>query len=90
MVSRDFLEKRADARVSIPVPAAMPEAGWYPTAYSIRHDERLDAYFVTLESFRRFGASSGSRGQSLAAADGNSGTGEQSAIGDSPEKYRIF
>jgi hypothetical protein len=82
MVSRDFLEKRVNVRVSIPTPAAMTVSGWYPTAYSIRHDERLDAYFVTLESFRRFEASSGSSDQTSASA------GDSSAV--DPSAYRIL
>jgi hypothetical protein len=68
MISRDFLEKRVNVRASIATPAAMPEAGWYPTAYSIRHDDRLDAYVVSLESFRRFDASDGSTKKTAASA----------------------
>jgi hypothetical protein len=83
MASREFLEKRENVSISFPTPAAMPESGWYPTAYSIRHDDKLDAYFVTLGSFRRFEASNGSNKQSAASAGG------ASAVGDS-FAYRIL
>jgi hypothetical protein len=67
MIAKAFLEKHANVRVPIATPAAMPEAGWYPTAYSIRHDDKLDAYFVTLESFKRFDASKASIKKTAAA-----------------------
>jgi hypothetical protein len=69
MATREFLEKHTNVNdVSIPTPAKMPEAGWYPTAYSIRHDDRIDVYYVTLESFRKFEASSGSNAQTSSSA----------------------
>ena len=59
MVTKAFLEKRANVSVPIATPPVIPETGWHPTTYSIFHDDRLDAHTLSLESLKRFNASNG-------------------------------
>lgn len=67
MVTREYLENLAqgegrpfqgsqDTR-RITMPERMPEAGRYPTEYTVRYHDDEDAYTVTLELFRPFEAS---------------------------------
>jgi len=60
MITREFLLSHAGtASDPVAMPAALPDAGWYPTEYAIRRLDSRSGYAVTLESFERFSASSG-------------------------------
>ncbi len=55
MITKAFLEeKNEEVCVPVKMPAALPEAGWYPTEYCIKYLGNQDAYTVTLESFEWF------------------------------------
>jgi hypothetical protein len=49
MVSHAFLSSRPDRCTPLRVPAAYAMAGYYPTAYCVRHDAAAATYRVTLE-----------------------------------------
>jgi hypothetical protein len=51
MVTRAWLLTRTEETIPFPVPAVVPEAGWYPTAYRITYDARRREYRVGILSF---------------------------------------
>ena len=59
MVTKEFLETEPDVTTDINVPAAFPEAGQYPTSYTVQYLRGPDAYVVYLGDFESFGASDG-------------------------------
>ncbi|WP_231186465.1 hypothetical protein [Haladaptatus sp. DYF46] len=57
MITRSFLRGFCtETRKPIKMPPTFPNAGWYPTAYAIRHSSAHDVFSVSLESFRWFGS----------------------------------
>lgn len=55
MITRDYLlQKHEEVCTPYAAPQAMPEAGYYPTEYCIRYDERRDSHQISLESFEYF------------------------------------
>lgn len=60
MITVDELQKdEAEHCVSYPSPEAMPEAGYYPTEYCTRYDNKDDMYYVSLQAFEWFPESDG-------------------------------
>lgn len=60
MITKAFFARQyEEVRTPMKMPAAFPEAGWYPTEYVIRYLGGQDAYTVTLESFEWFPKSNG-------------------------------
>lgn len=57
MITKAFLQTRPDVSVPLKTPQAMPEAGWYPTQYSIRFLPDETTFAITLEDFKWFEAS---------------------------------
>ena len=57
MITQAFLEERPeDVHTPISMPEAFAEEGYYPTEYTIRYLDELDAFLVTLEAFEWFPA----------------------------------
>lgn len=55
MITREhLLAATGEECVPISMPAALPEAGWYPTEYCIRYFPVDDAYTVSLEAWERY------------------------------------
>lgn len=48
---RDVQASEAEVTTSVPLPAAFPEAGYYPTSYTTRYVGSAGAYAITLENF---------------------------------------
>ncbi len=57
MITKAFLETRPDVSVKLKTPETMPEAGWYPTEYSIHYLADQKTYSISLEGFKWFEAS---------------------------------
>lgn len=49
MVTKAFLESRADVTLPIRQPAVYPTPGRYPTRYRVRYDATSDSWLITLE-----------------------------------------
>ncbi|MCB9078870.1 MAG: DUF5602 domain-containing protein [Anaerolineaceae bacterium] len=58
MITKAFLESNPNMCESLKTPEAMPEAGWYPTRYCIKHSQ-AGVYTIALDSFKWFEASNG-------------------------------
>lgn len=48
MITRDYLLAHPDVVTPIPVPAAYPQSGYYPTAYRVTYDAQAKEYRVAL------------------------------------------
>jgi hypothetical protein len=48
---RDVEASGVEVTTPVPLPAAFPEAGYYPTSYTTRYVGSADAYAITLENF---------------------------------------
>jgi hypothetical protein len=55
----ELQKKEAEHCTPYPTPEAMPEAGYYPTEYCTRYDQKDDLYYVSLQAFSWFDASDG-------------------------------
>ena len=53
MITRKFLESRADHVESVPAPERYGAPGWYPTEYHIEYDEEDEVYRVMLQGLRQ-------------------------------------
>jgi hypothetical protein len=55
MVTRDFLESRADVTIPVPVAERYQRPGYYPTQYRVGFDAAANAHVVVLEGLVRHG-----------------------------------
>jgi hypothetical protein len=55
----ELQKKEAEHCTPYPTPEAMPEAGFYPTEYCTRYDDKNDLYYVSLQAFKWFPKSDG-------------------------------
>lgn len=60
MVTQAWLAERSAVEAPIPWPAAVAEAGFYPTTYVVRHDPGEEGFRFSLEGFRWREAGGGS------------------------------
>lgn len=51
MVTRAYLLGRPDVTTPVPVPAIVPESGWYPSAYRVYYDATKREYRVAIVQF---------------------------------------
>ncbi len=60
MITVADLQAKADEHcMDYPTPEAMPEAGYYPTEYCTRYDDKDDLHYISLQAFKWFEASDG-------------------------------
>lgn len=59
MVTQEFFETEPDVTTEMNLPDAFPEAGQYPTTYTVQYLSGPDAYVVYLGDFESFDASDG-------------------------------